>query len=188
MRFLGFYVLIINNLYKVNPPQKTSYFYRGFHPSLLLDFQLVTPIKPYGCPPYSKSFSKNIFRTLRHGVAKFFSRTQIAQIKGILSLTLVIDISLRSRISVFLFFTFHSSLISGPLLLRSSFATSPLQVRSWDGRKMGLTWESQGTYLGGSSELLLQIFEIENHSTARASNCWQMTIPFLNPVFLNDVL
>ena len=140
----------------MKPPQKTSYFYRGFRPSLLLDFQLVTPIKPYGCPPYSKSFSKNIFRTLRHGVAKFFSRTQIAQIKGILSLTLVIDISLRSRISVFLFFTFHFSLFtyfwsaSPSLHLRCKSVPSPFHGMGgkWDlhGSHKGLTWEVLRSY------------------------------------------
>ena len=36
------------------------YFYRGFHPSLLLDFQLVIPVKPYGWNPLFKIFLKKI--------------------------------------------------------------------------------------------------------------------------------
>lgn len=36
--------------------------------------------------------------------------------------------------------------------------------------------------------LFLQVLEVEDHTTTRACNGWQMAVPLLNPVFLYDVL
>ena len=48
----------------------------------------------------------------------------------------------------------RSAFAVGSLLLRFSFASSPLQVRSY---KMGLTWESQGRKKGVTRNLTTNI-------------------------------
>ena len=67
LRFLGFYVLIINNLYWVNPPlKKHLVFVRGFTSLYHLIFNWLYPQNHIGETPCSKSFSKKYIDHGKH--------------------------------------------------------------------------------------------------------------------------